>query len=331
MLNSLTIENFTVFRKAAFEFVPGINVLVGANATGKTHVMKLLYAMQSAHFQPGLHIAEQLLDVFRPENMDDLIRQKIQTKTMTIKAVWNGQLHLLKLHTQKLGLGLESTMKWEDVTQPVFIPVQDILAHSVGFLSLYDQRNIDFDRIHRDILLRAFTPTLRDVTKNEIGNLLERLSEQLQGRIEVKGERFYLDGKNGRFEMHMVAEGWRKIALLYQLIANGSLSRGSVLYWDEPETNLNPSLMDEVVGVLLELARTGVQIFLSTHDYIILKELDLQKQAEDSLRMFAMERIKKDGSVIVHPADNYLELSPNLIAAQFERIYDLEIDRALGS
>jgi hypothetical protein len=48
--------------------------------------------------------------------------------------------------------------------------------------------------------------------------------------------------------MPMVAEGLRKIATLVQLQRNGWLIPGTTLFWDEPETNLNPVLMDEVVG-----------------------------------------------------------------------------------
>jgi predicted ATPase len=331
MLNRLHIENFTVFRKVDFDFVPGINVLVGANATGKTHVMKLLYAIQKARFE-NEDVQKTLLAVFSPLNLNSLIRGS-DGKSSTVQTSWNGRNYEFTIRDMTLhGAAVRREQgEWENITRPVFIPVKDMLAHSIGFLSLYDQRNIDFDATHRDILSLAFTPTLREPAHDDMEALLGILSEQLEGSVEVQGERFYLTGKNGRFEMHLVAEGWRKLALLYQLIANGSLQKGSVLYWDEPETNLNPSLMDEVINVLLELARRGIQIFLSTHDYIILKELDLQKQAGDSLRMFAMERNKKDGAVIVHPADTYIELSPNLIAAQFERIYDLEVERALGS
>ena len=38
MLNTLHIKNFTVFQDARFEFSPGLNVIVGDNGTGKTHV-----------------------------------------------------------------------------------------------------------------------------------------------------------------------------------------------------------------------------------------------------------------------------------------------------
>jgi recombinational DNA repair ATPase RecF len=38
-----SIKNFTVFGDVAFEFSPGLNVIVGENGTGKTHVLKLGY------------------------------------------------------------------------------------------------------------------------------------------------------------------------------------------------------------------------------------------------------------------------------------------------
>src|SRR5579872_4272125 len=44
-LTKLEIRNFTVFEKADFSFAPGINVFIGENGTGKSHVLKALYAM----------------------------------------------------------------------------------------------------------------------------------------------------------------------------------------------------------------------------------------------------------------------------------------------
>lgn len=48
MLNQLTIFNFTAFSKATFSFSSGLNVLVGANGTGKTHILKLGYLFTRA-------------------------------------------------------------------------------------------------------------------------------------------------------------------------------------------------------------------------------------------------------------------------------------------
>lgn len=100
----------------------------------------------------------------------------------------------------------------------------------------------------------------------------KREPDQLGGTIERDDSgRFYLATDMGRMPMPMVAEGLRKIATLVQLRQNGWLSRGATLFWDEPEVNLNPALMDNMVGAILALARNGVQVFLATHSYLILR------------------------------------------------------------
>lgn len=94
----------------------------------------------------------------------------------------------------------------------------------------------------------------------------------------AKGETFFLKNKQGDLEFTLLAEGMRKLALVWLLIQNGTLLSGSVLFWDEPEANLNPALMGDVVEVILELQRLDVQVFLSTHNYVLLKEFDLRKK-----------------------------------------------------
>ena len=43
-LKNAKIENFTVFDKIAINFCDGINIFIGENATGKTHLLKVLYS-----------------------------------------------------------------------------------------------------------------------------------------------------------------------------------------------------------------------------------------------------------------------------------------------
>ena len=42
MFQTLALENFTAFKETSFEWSPGVNVLIGANGTGKTHIMKFI-------------------------------------------------------------------------------------------------------------------------------------------------------------------------------------------------------------------------------------------------------------------------------------------------
>lgn len=130
-------------------------------------------------------------------------------------------------------------------------------------------------------------------------------------------------------EFTLLAEGMRKLALVWLLIQNGTLLSGSVLFWDEPEANLNPALMGEVVEVILELQRLGVQIFLTTHNYVLLKEFDLRKQSGDQIRYVSLFR-GPSGAVSSNSSESYLGVDPNAIASTFSNLYDRELKRSLG-
>ena len=100
-------------------------------------------------------------------------------------------------------------------------------------------------------------------------------------------------------------------------------------FWDEPEANLNPSLLGEVIEILLELQRMGVQIFLSTHNYVLLKEFDLRQTDSDSVCYISLFRDDTD-SVQARTSNHYIEVDPNLITETFDTLYDRELERSLG-
>ena len=112
-------------------------------------------------------------------------------------------------------------------------------------------------------------------------------------------------------------------------LQNGTLQNGSVLFWDEPETNPNPTLFGTVIEVLMELQRAGVQIFFATHDYVILKELDLRKNDSDEVAFHSLYH-DEDGEIACHTTGSYLDIQPNAIDEAFDDLYDREIEPSLG-
>ena len=104
-----------------------------------------------------------------------------------------------------------------------------------------------------------------------------------------------------------------------------------MLFWDEPKTNLNPKLFKSVIEILLELQRTGVQIFIATHDYAILKEMDLQSTQADKLAYHSLYRDSGDGEIVCRSARNFHDIHSNAIAEAFTDLYDREVSRSLGS
>ncbi|MHC8367556.1 AAA family ATPase [Pseudomonas sp. ZT5P21] len=132
----------------------------------------------------------------------------------------------------------------------------------------------------------------------------------------------------------MTAEGFRKIGVLQRLLSNGSLNPGTAgpLLWDEPESNLNPKLMKDLVQILLEIARNGQQVILATHDYVLLKWFDLlmDKDKGDELLFFSLYRDAATHKVMSTRTDDYLSITPNPIDDAFGYLINQEIENDMG-
>lgn len=218
----------------------------------------------------------------------------------------------------------------ETPMEAAYIPVKDMMANSPGFRSLYEEREIHFEEIYVDIIRKASLPLLKGPTHKRRKRLLVSLQGAMAGKVITKNEEFFLKNKQGELEFTLLAEGYRKMGLLWLLIQNGTLLDGSTLFWDEPETNLNPRLMRTVVGILLELQRMGVQVFLATHDYIILKEFDLQANKNDKIIYHSLYHETENEEIKVSSTDSYLHISPNAIDDTFGTIADREIEKSMG-
>ena len=324
---SLRLRNFTAFQDAAFEFVPGVNVFVGENGTGKTHVMKALYAVQLAQSRELSDVRTILEDLFQTKDAVDVVR--LGTGKTAIADVSGRYAGLLWGYSgQRNFYAISSSSETYKPERPVFIPAIDMMGHTKGFTEAYDEVRLDFDLTCRDVvnLLRL---ERKNGTGHRVAPMDEPLARLLNGEIERDDAgRFYLVSKQGRLPMPMVAEGLRKIATLVQLERNGWLATGTTLFWDEPEVNLNPILMGQIVGAILALTRRGVQVFLATHSYVILKELDLQTKREDTVRYFAFQP-GADGTTVMATEDLSL-LAPNPILDEYASLYDRELTRSTG-
>ena len=126
-------------------------------------------------------------------------------------------------------------------------------------MDLYKEGEIHFEETHVDILDRAFLPPLRNRGGDAERRIEELLEDAIGGRVTVEGEEFFVKNGSREIEFPLLAEGLRKLGLLWLLIRNGTLPSDSMLCWDEPEANLNPGLLTVVIDALLQLQRTGAR------------------------------------------------------------------------
>lgn len=340
MLSKIKFERFTAFEKLVVMFSPGINVFIGENGTGKTHLMKAAYAACDIT-KSRASFAEKVNNVFLPSGrrIGRLVKRSTGSTTGSVqvfRSMPDGNEIALRLNLSNHSIGPTGKQisghrkSWfERPIETAYIPVKDMMANAPGFRSLYDAREIHFEEIYVDILRKAYMPVLKGPPDKQRRRIIEKLQKAMDGKVVVKNDEFFLHHKHGKLEFTLLAEGFRKMGLLWVLVQNGTLLKGSVLFWDEPETNINPNRIGTVVEILLELQRFGVQIFLSTHNYEVLKEFDLQIKKSDQVLFHSLFHDPETNRIACASTKEYAKISPNSIDDTFGSFIDRDITRTL--
>ena len=332
MLQWLELNNFAAFSKARLEFARHLNVIVGDNGTGKTHLLKLPYAAMAVSAEESkkrngrvsktvvqTRLAEKLVNVFRPESLGRLAhRQQGRSRS----EVWfkfsepGTSLAFSFAATSRSEVTVDvSPLAWSG-RAPVYLPTRELLTIYPGFVPLYESRDLEFEETWRDTCLLLGASALRGPRRKAVASLLEPLEEQIGGRVVLeRNGRFYLAPTGGgSMEMPLVAEGWRKIAMLARLIATGSLLDEGCLLWDEPESNLNPRLIREVAKAILRICAAGVQVVVATHSLFLLREFEILLESESGnikQRYFALRR--DDNGVVVSQSSEVSGVDPLIL------------------
>lgn len=292
MLKGMAIKNLTVFSDSNLKFSKNLNIIVGENGSGKTHLLKMAYSIVSVCAEGSkshsreptkaslqARIADKLVGVFRPESLGRLARRKQGRERCDIRLSFFSSANNVDFTfatNSKTEVSIETLPRaWED-TSPVYLPTRELLTIYPNFISVYEGHYLEFEETWRDTCLLLGTLMKRGPTEKVIRELLTPLEEAMDGSIELdKAGRFYLKNSSGRMEMPLVAEGLRKLGMLARLIATGALLDKGYLFWDEPEANLNPRLIKRVAKSILDLSDNGIQIFVATHSLFLLRELEI--------------------------------------------------------
>ncbi len=339
-ISKLCLENFTVFEKACFDFCPGINVLIGANGTGKSHILKILYILLKQIGKIENITLDFIKSVFQQRHIESLIRsgQSNQNAIATIATIHYDSIktnfEIFRTSSNTIGM-VSNEYKNCPASLFCFIPAHEFLSIQEGFISAYNKRELPYDLTCYDLSLALNALPLRRENLTDIQEILDHLERIITGQKAEQKEiltqengRFYFHLPEGRMDVHIVAEGYRKIATLYYLLRNGSLTKDSILFWDEPETNLNPKLIVQLVDVLKKLAALGMQIFIATHDYLLSYELSLlaeyPSEPNIDIKFFALHKPERTAGVEVEFGRTLAEIENNPILEEFAAHYDRE-------
>jgi len=342
MINKIEISNFLAFRrddKSIVEsfninFSDGVNIFIGENGTGKTSLLKMLfaaceYSKNNHHLNVSGSKKFKNYFVSNVENTGMLLNYDTGDGYSYFKVEANGKYFEYKTSlSEDFSGGFDGLDEWRTLDiKPIFIPSKEMLSHSKGLLAMHMKMEIPFDVTLIDILANAQLPVSREVSPLD-KILLDKISDIIDGEVVYENDTFYAVKRGGmKLEFSLEAEGLRKFGLLWKLIRNGLLNDKTILFWDEPEANLNPTLIPVLVDFLIELHRNGVQMFIATHDYSFVRYFDLKK--DNFAVLFHNLYKNKNGYIECDSSTGYIQLNNNAFEKADKALYDMIVNKAL--
>lgn len=341
-IQNISVSNFMVFSALNTAFSPNINIISGENSSGKTALLKLLYAgtksldkLYSGIDEPTKKLMESVLaqklqGVFRPNKnaIGRLVTRKQGRSKCDISICFDDGSTL----SFGFSSAAEKNLELASRTIPpspaaVYIPPKEIISATENFTSLYDDYHIAFEEVYYDLARLLDRPKMKKTAEVQEA-VLEKLSALVNGSVTQRDRNFFLKVKDaGEFEMGLVSEGYRKLSTLMYLISNGSLNENSILFWDEPETNMNPRMIQPLAEAVMELSRMGVQVFITTHDYFVQQAFNLaalypDKENAPDIRFYSL--YKTEEGVALETASELGDLQHNAVMEEFDELYDRE-------
>jgi AAA15 family ATPase/GTPase len=350
MIDKIKLSNFTAFKELEVDFSPKINVIIGENGTGKTHLLKASYALCSANdkFKNTPEVIEddiaacitaKLLKTFMPlDNKIGKMRRRGVSENAQVEVDFHIDKRIaLTFHTNSKSVAIQENKDYERYSyEPVFMPTKEVLSFMEGFVSLYNKYHLSFDGTYYDICSLLDLPVAQEERITPKSKwAMDEIEKVVGGKFVFHGGgRVTFKTEGNEFSANAMAEGFRKAGILSRLLETGAIQPGisGPLFWDEPESNMNPQLMKLLVEIILELSRNGQQIILATHDYILLKWINIlmDENKDDHVKFHVLYHDKDSREIKIESTYDYLQINPNAIADTFKNLTKEQVSKKMG-
>lgn len=353
MITSISIKNFMAHSNVSFTDIPEINVIIGKNDTGKTGLLKLLYATvkslevyslktKSTDVSFKKELADKLHDTFMPRKngLGDLVQKGSKDKLeANITVVGNNKKYKQSIY---FSFGDRTEKSISSVNEPIeplpdkiinalFVPAKEVLTAFTDIRNIRDNfYGVGFDDTYLDLIKALDLPTTKGKVANELTQVNKSLEDLFEGKIEQTGQKeqpFTFKRGNQQFAMQQTAEGIKKIGILTTLITNRQLGKGTVLFMDEPETALHPDAIRQMVEMLVAMSKAGIQIFIASHSYFVIKQMSICAQ-RDKLNIGCWNLSRENGKPVENTQHNLIDgvLPSNSIIDEALKMFDEEIN-----
>lgn len=284
MIMQFNLENFGPIALAKASTLGNINLLIGKNSCGKTWLLKLLYTVVRAQEEYGRGndkrefyevLSDKLYWTFQVEPLGDIVSKgKGKRLALTLDMKNNGRIAFdFGADTNKqVKPHINTCLLRED--NSIFLPPKEVLSlWNIILKSSLQDRVFGYDATYVDLVLALQSQPQKGRNYDNFSSSRRKLENLFQGKVVFDSGHWEYRQGNIRYSIHGTAEGIKKIAILDTLLGNRFLTPGSIIFIDEPESALHPNAIIQLLDILGLLAEQGIQIFMATHSYYVVKKL----------------------------------------------------------
>lgn len=336
MLNQIKLNNFGPLSNIQWSALGKINLVIGGNGSGKTFLLKAIYSSLRVleDYKRGNEqrsaseiLTNKLYWTFQAEKIGDLVSKGADTPLSSQITMNDGSFsYSFGKDTSKQISNLENHVPPRG-SNSVFLPAKEVLSlHQIILKSREQDKVFGFDDTYFDLAKALRISPSKGKNFKEFAQSRQQLEGILGGVVEYEetsGCWLFVKGRH-KFPIGVTAEGIKKIAILDTLLGNRYLDTSSVVLIDEPESALHPAAISQLLDIVAMLAERGIQFFMASHSYFVVKKLFLIAQQRNwSIPVLAAT----DNAWVSDDLRN--GIPDNSIISESIRLYQQEVELAL--
>ena len=349
MINNVEIKDFGPIEALNWQSLGQINLIIGNNDCGKSFLLKALYsAMRSIEeYKRGDNpeslneiLVDKIFWTFQAEGIGSLVNYKAKGLSSFCLNFENRKFEYEFSKQTKRSISSANSEVEPRQNNSIFLPAKEVLSLYHFILESEIDFRFGFDRTYTDLAnalkipaTEAFPFSISDSLpsdkqgrdSNEFNQARHLLETLISGKVEFDegNKRWYFYKGKQRFPMGVTAEGIKKIGILDTLLGNGYLNEKSIIFIDELESALHPDAISKLLDIITILAKHGIQFFITSHSYFVVKKLFLIAQEQQ----MSIPVLSKEGDNWVS-SDLVDDRVDNPIIDESINLYEKEVDLA---